>query len=134
VAVNAPDFQSGLLDLLAEFYVHDLPTNNGSSALEVGHLIIAGQAYVLAFSVLNTNASAQYVQLHDVSAAASSGAVPQMVFTVAGSSNLVVAYTMPGRRFHRGVYITNSSTAATLTAGSADCFFDVQVIPGGQIS
>jgi len=56
-----------------------------------------------------------------------------VVFTVAAASNLVVAYTLPGRRFHQGVYITNSSTAATLTVGSADCFYDVQTIPAQLI-
>ena len=126
-------YTSGLLDLLGEFYDSDLPLNNSSRALEAGRLVIGGQAYVLSLSVLNTNAAAQYVQLHDVSQAPASGAIPVVVFTVAAASNLVVAYTLPGRRFHQGVYITNSSTAATLTVGSADCFYDVQTIPAQLI-
>ena len=125
----APDSQGGLLDLLAEFYAADLPINNSSRALEAGRLVIGGQTYLLSFSVLNTNAAAQYIQLHDTGSAPSNGAIPVSVFTVAAAANLVVAFTMPGRRFHQGLYICNSSTAATLTAGSADCFFDVQVIP-----
>lgn len=130
----AVESQGGLLDILAEFYLYDLPTNGSSQALEAGRQVITGQAYVLALAVLNTNAAAQFVQLHDASVVPSAGAIPAAVFTVAGSSNLVIAYTMPGRRFHRGVYVANSSTAATLTVGAADCFFDVQVIPGGQLS
>ncbi len=124
---------SSILDVFADFLTTDLPFNGGSQALEAGRLIMTGQAFLLSVTVLNTNAAAQYVQLHDVTAAPSSGAIPQVVFTVPATSNLVVAYTMPGRRFHRGIYVTNSSTAATLTAGSADCFYDVQYIPAGVI-
>jgi len=133
VSIQETEYAGGLLDLIGEFYDSDLPLNNGSGALEAGHTIITGQAYLLAFSVLNTNADTKYVQLHDTSVVPASGAIPRVVFTVAATSNLVVAYTMPGRRFHSGIYIANSSTAATLTAGSADCFFDAQFIPAGLI-
>jgi hypothetical protein len=124
----------GIFDLLAEFYEKDLPANGSSIALSAGLQVVTGQAYLTSFTILNTNAAAQYVQLHDVSAAPTTGAVPAVVFAVPATSNLVIAYTLPGRRFHRGVYIANSSTAATLTAGAADCFFDVQTIPAGLIS
>jgi len=133
VELQDTDYSGGLLDLLGEFYDSDLPINNSSRALETGRLVIGGQAYLLSFAVLNTNAAAQYIQLHDVSQAPTSGAIPVMVFTAGGTSNLVVAYTMPGRRFHQGIYITNSSTAATFTVGSADCYFDVQTIPAQLI-
>lgn len=124
---------SSILDVFADFISIDLPFNGGSQALEAGRLIMTGQAFLLSFTVLNTNASQQYIQLHDVTAAPSSGAIPAVPFTVPGASNLLVAYTMPGRRFHRGIYITNSSTAATLTPGSADCFYDVQYIAAGLV-
>lgn len=124
---------SSVLDLFADFLSADLPFNGGSQALEAGRQIMTGQAFLLAFTVLNTNAVAQYVQLHDVTAPPASGAIPSVVYTVAGASNLVVAWSIPGRRFHRGIYVTNSSTAATLTAGSGDCFFDVQYIPAGVV-
>ena len=126
--------QASLLDLLADFYDSDLPVNNSSQALEAGRQVLTGQAYLTSFTVLSTNAAAQYIQLHDVSQAPGSGAVPAVVFIVPATANLVVAYSLPGRRFHRGVYIANSSAAATLTAGSADCFFDVQTIPAGLIA
>ena len=124
---------SSILDVFADFIATDLPFNGGSQALEAGRLIMTGQAFLTSFTILNTNASAQYVQLHDVSAAPSSGAIPVVVFQMAGASDKTVSYALPGRRFHRGIYITNSSTAATLTAGSADCFFDVQYIAAGLV-
>ena len=122
-----------IFDLFADFDSADLPFNNGSLALEAGRSLISGRTYLLGLSVLNTNASAQYIQLHDVSGVAASGAIPKAVFTVAGASNLVIAWTMPGRRFRQGIYVTNSSTAATLTAGSADCFYDAQFVSVGVI-
>lgn len=124
---------SSILDVFADFIAADLPFNGGSQKLEVGNLIMTGQAFLLSFTVLNTNVAAQYVQLHDVSQAPSSGAIPAVVYAVSASSNLSVAFTMPGRRFHRGIYITNSQTAATFTAGSADCYFDVQYISAGLV-
>jgi len=133
VPASADQGSSAVFDLLYDFDQSDLPLNNGSQALEIGRLIVTGRTYLLSFTVLNTNASAQYIQIHDVSAPPSSGAIPAVVFTAAGTANLVISYVMPGRRFHRGIYITNSSSAATLTAGSADCFFDVQFISAGLI-
>ena len=124
---------SSILDVFAEFLQADLPANGHSLALEAARLVITGQTFLVSFTVLNTNASAQYIQLHDVSVAPSSGAIPQVVYAVAGATTLVISYALPGRRFHQGVYITNSSTAATLTAGAADCFYDVQTIPGGLL-
>ena len=125
--------QPGLVDLLGEFFDAQLPVNAHSLALEASHRGLAGAGFLFSFSVLNTNASAQYIQLHDSFNAPGSGAVPSVVYTVAGSSNLVVAYTVPGRPFVQGLWIVNSSTSATLTAGSADCFFDLQVIPAGML-
>ena len=134
MALGSFEAQGGLLDLLADFYYSDLPVNNSSIALESGRQVLTGQAYLTSFTVLNTNTAAQYIQLHDVSQPPGSGAVPALVFTAAAAANLVIAYSLPGRRFHRGIYITNSSTAATLTVGSADCFFDVQTIPTGLLT
>ena len=125
--------QPGLVELLGEFFDASLPVNAHSLALEASRLGLSGAGFLFSFSVLNTNASAQFIQLHDSIKAPGSGAVPSVVYTVAGSSNLVVAYTVPGRPFAQGLWIVNSSTSATLTAGSADCFFDLQVIPAGML-
>lgn len=120
-----------LADVLGEFFGSGLPLNNHSNGLEAARVACSGYGYLISFTVLNTNASAQYIQLHDAAVVPASGAsvTPAVVFAVAATSNLTVAYTMPGRKFERGIVIANSSTAATYTAGSADCFFDVQYIP-----
>lgn len=118
-----------LTDVLGAFFASGLPLNDHSNALEASRVALSGYGYLIAFSVLNTNAGAQYIQLHDAATLPADGQTPAASFTVAGASNLTVAYTLPGRLFLRGIVICNSSTAATKTLGSGDCFFDVQYIP-----
>jgi hypothetical protein len=120
---------SSVIDLLAAFAEAGLPYNNSSLALENARVALSGHGYLVAFTVSNTKAAAQFIQFHDTNAVPSDGAVPVLVFTVAAQSDRTIAYTLPGRFFQRGIVLCNSSTAATKTVGSADCFFDVQYLP-----
>lgn len=106
-----------------------LPLSAYTSAL-ASHLAVPVQqaVAVLGFTVLNTKTSAQYVLVFDADTLPGNGAIPVVTFTVSGSDNLGVAWTPYGRRFEAGIVLANSSTAATLTAGSADCWFDVQYV------
>lgn len=104
------------------------PVNSHSLALEASRVAYSGECRLFGISVLNTNAASQFIQLFDANAVPSDNAVPVCVFTVSGSSNLGLYWGPPGRWFNRGVVICNSSTAATKTIGSADCYFDVQVL------
>lgn len=120
---------SPVAQLLNEFADAELPNNNRSNVLEASRLVLGGPGYVVSLTVNNTNAAAQFIQLHDSPTIPATGAVPSVVFTVSGSADKIVTYVLPGRFFKQGIVIANSSTAATLTAGSADCFFDVQYLP-----
>lgn len=102
------------------------PLSVSSLALQSAFLVTSGPARLFGFMVYSNKAASQFIQLHDTPTSPASGAVPVAVFTVAATGNLPVAYPWPGRWFNRGIWIANSSTAATLTAGSADCYFDVQ--------
>ena len=102
------------------------PLSASSLALQSAFNATSGPARLFGFQVYSNKGAAQFIQLHDTITAPASGAVPVAVFTVASASNLPIAYPWPGRWFGRGIWIANSSTAATLTAGSADCYFDVQ--------
>ena len=102
------------------------PLSASSLALQAAFNVTSGPARLFGFQVYSNKAAAQFIQLFDSQAAPASGAVPVAVFTVGATSNLPVAYPWPGRWFGRGIWLANSSTAATLTAGSADCYFDVQ--------
>lgn len=122
-------YTSPIAQLLNEFASSQLPQNNHSQALEASHVLASGCCYLVSFTVSNTNASAQYIQLHDANARLANGAIPAVTFTIAGSSDRVVTYVLPGRYFNNGIVIANSSTSATLTIGAADCYFDAQMLP-----
>lgn len=119
----------GIEDVLGAFYSSGLPLNKSSNALASSLVAFTGYCYLISFTVLNTNVAAQFIQLHDARDVPANGAIPAVVFTVAASSNLTIAYTMPGRKFLAGLVLCNSSTAATKTGGAADCFYDVQAVP-----
>lgn len=104
-----------------------LPYNSSSTKLESSRVVKAGPGLMFGFSVLNTNGAAQFIQVHDTAGIVpANGAVPVASFTVAASANLALSWIFPGRFFRQGMTLANSSTAATLTIGAADCFFDAQ--------
>ncbi len=105
----------------------NLPTNHRSNGLVASLVVTTGASLLVGFQVLNTNASAQYIQVFDALALPADTAVPDSVFTVPGAGNLPVQY-LPWRSFNTGIVLCNSSTAGTKTIGAADCFFDVQYI------
>ena len=117
-----------LRQLVRELYVSGLPLNSHSNVLEAAHVAKPSPGYLLGFTVNNTKSSAQYLLIFDATTAPVSNQVPVTSFTVAASSSLSVYFNTPGRSFRYGIVVANSSTADKLTAGSADCFFDVQYI------
>lgn len=75
----------------------------------------------------NGKSSSQFIQVHDAAALPSDGAVPEITFEVPATTPFSLDYNV-GREFQVGIVICNSSTAATKTIGSADCWWDVQYI------
>jgi hypothetical protein len=120
---------SPVAELFGEFASSELPSNNHSNALAASLVVCSGPAYLVALTVNNTNAAAQFIQLLDAAQLPADGSTPAVVFTASASSDKFVTYSLPGRFFQRGIVICNSSTAATKTIGLWDCFFDVQFIP-----
>lgn len=51
---------------------------------------------------------------------------PSFVLTAPASSDFWVSWTPGYRHFTEGCVLCNSSTAATLTIGASDCWFDAQ--------
>ena len=71
----------------------------------------------------NDKASAQYIQVHDAASLPANTAVPKLVITAGADSNFEIDLGDNGCVFETGIVICNSSTMATKTLGSADCFF-----------
>jgi hypothetical protein len=103
-----------------------LPANKRSTVLTAS-IEIAGAHELFGFTVNNTNAAAQYVLVFDLANLPADGAVPDVSFTAVAAADKGVVW-LPARRMNQGVVIANSSTADSLTIGSADCFFDVQYL------
>lgn len=119
--------------ILAGEFRSGLPVNASSVVAANRIQVKAGEGMLFGFTVNTSKATAQFIQLHDTQTAPGSGAVPVAVWQINGAAiatgnDLAVSYIFPGRWFDRGCWLVNSSTAATLTAGSADCFFDAQYI------
>jgi hypothetical protein len=103
-----------------------LPSNKHSTGL-ANSIVISGAHELYGFTVNNTKAAAQYVLVFDLATLPSTGAVPDVSLTASASLDKGVVW-LPARRMNQGIVIANSSTADTLTIGSADCFFDVQYL------
>jgi len=128
MTIGYPITTAELQSYAGEYGAHSLPLNSSSNVLASSLLVKAGTGTLFGVSVFNSKASAQFVQLFDLAVLPADGAVPTATFTVAASSNLGLYFGSVGRSFNAGILLCNSSTAATKTIGSADCFFDAQYI------
>lgn len=104
------------------------PCNSASSALESFRVVKSGAGTLYGFSGFSNRASQQFIQVFDLGNLPADGAVPMIVITVPASSNFSYDGGLHGRAFRAGIVICNSSTAATKTIGSADCWFDAQYV------
>lgn len=104
------------------------PTNATSSALEASRIAknTAGTLYGL--SGFNSKASGQYIQLFNSATLPADAAVPVLVQFVPAASPFAFDFGIYGRGFSTGIVACNSSTLATKTIGSADCWFDFQYV------
>lgn len=103
------------------------PPNYSSKQLEASAVVKTGSGILYGFTVSNTKASAQFVQVFDARSLPADGAVPIISQTVAAGS--VVGFNwIPGRTFFAGIVLCNSSTQGSKTLGSADCLFDAQYL------
>jgi hypothetical protein len=101
-------------------------TNTTTTALAASLVVKAVPGILYGLSGINNKGSAQYIQVHDATALPADAAVPKIVFTVPATSNFSIDFGYYGRAFLVGIVVCNSSTLATKTIGSADCWFDVQ--------
>lgn len=128
VSTAPQDTPHSLASTKGEWLSDGLPDSVSSGALEQFHVIKNGPGKLFGVGVYSNKASAQFIQLFDATGQPASGAVPVFVCTVGSTSNIGLYWGSIGRWFSRGIVIANSSTAATQTAGSADCWFDAQYV------
>lgn len=113
---------------MGELNASGLPLSVHSQAYKNVLKVKTGPGMLFGFSVYSSAGAAQWIQVFDSQVAPANGDVPAAIFTVATLGNLAVSYIFPGR-FHRyGIWIANSTTGPTYTAGAADSFFDAQFV------
>ena len=104
-----------------------LPLNYASRVLEAFCRVKSGDGWLCGFTVTNTKAGAQFVQVFDARDLPADGTVPLISKSVPASDATGFLW-IPPRRFEAGLIICNSSTQGTKTLGSADCLFDAQYL------
>lgn len=105
-------------------------TTVSSSAAEASHVISASACLVAKIRGYNGNAGVRYFQGHNASSLPGNGAVPSVVSEQATSAHAQeVNFAIPTDRFSTGCVVATSSTGATLTIGSADATFTVDLFP-----
>jgi len=97
-------------------------SHNNTSAYATSLVVKASAGKLFEIRGYNSKASAQFIQVHDAASLPANGAVPEETFTVGASSNFSISFPQ-GKAFSTGIVISNSSTGATKTIGSADCWF-----------
>jgi hypothetical protein len=105
------------------------PAYNASTTAAAASLVVkASSGVLMGMSVTNNNNAAQYIQIHDAAALPTDGAVPALSLTVPATTSFGIDFGTTGRSFVNGIVVCNSSTFATKTIGSANCWFDVQYL------
>ena len=116
-----------ILDVLSEPPPQQLSVTTPKLANSL--VVSSGQSKLWGLSGFNSKASTQFIQVFDANTVPANGAVPDFVMQAPSSDNFWVSWT-PNYRWHSdGIVICNSSTSATLTIGSADCWIDCQWSP-----
>lgn len=115
-------------DFIRELHVSGVPLNARSTVYEAVRQAKTGPGVLFGFSAYSSNAAAQFIQVFDSQLSPADQQVPDAVFKVGAAEHLAVSYIFPGRFHKYGIWVANSTTGPTYTAGAADTFFDVQFV------
>lgn len=105
--------------------------NVNSGSAYVASLVVSAtpKTRLCGLSGYSSKASAQYILIFDAATLPADGVAPVLRIPVAAVDKFAMDFNNNPRVFDTGIVICNSSTVLTKTLGSADCTFDVQVMP-----
>ena len=99
-----------------------------STALEASHVIKASAGRLYQLTGVNTKSSGQYIQVFNSTTVPADATAPVLLCYVPANANFSFDFGPIGRYFSTGIAVSNSSTAATKTVGSADCWFNAEYL------
>ena len=104
------------------------PENATTTAAAASLVVKASGGILYTITGHNDKATVQYIQVHDAASLPAEAAVPKVAIVAAGDANFTLDFGPYGRKFDTGIVVCNSSTLATKTLGSADCWIDAQYV------
>ena len=96
--------------------------NATTTALAASLVVTNEPANLFHLTLFNGNVGAQYLQIHDSATLPADTAVPVVVVKLAAGATYDADFGYRGRPFSNGITVCNSSTGATKTIGTTDCW------------
>ena len=96
-----------------------------TTALASSLVVKASSGTLLGITGINTSDSDLYIQVHNTISLPADASVPDLVFIAYAGQNFSLFLNVP-YPLNTGIVVCNSTTLATKTIGSANCWFNVQ--------